>query len=283
MIDVALASCARLPEPDPDAAPLLAALEAAGITAATLAWDVPASDFSRARLTLLRSTWNYPQHADAFLRWAERTAAVSALWNPLAIVRWNIHKAYLLELARRGVPVAPTELVPRGSARPLGSILAERGWRDVVVKPAVSAASRSTLRVRPGELDSGEAHLRALAAERDTVVQCYLPAVEDHGERAVVWIEGVVTHAVRKSPRFAGEDEHVSAIAEIPAAEAELARLAVAAAGGDPLYARVDMAPGGDGRPCVMELELIEPSLFFAHGPVALERLVAGLRRRLGL
>lgn len=278
-MDVALATCKVLPEPDPDAAPLLEATRAAGLDVAPLAWDDPDADWSVPRLTLLRSTWNYPQHAEAFLNWAVRVASSSALWNPLPVVRWNVHKGYLLDLERAGVPVAPTELVRRGDRRSLRAILSDRGWRDVVVKPAVSAASYRTMRVGPDDLEAGEAHFRDLVAERDTLVQRYLPSVEDHGERALVSVDGKLTHAVRKSPRFHGEDESVSDAVPISPAERDLATRAVAAVDGDPLYARIDVAPGPDGSPVVMELELIEPSLFFPQGPEALERMVTALVR----
>jgi glutathione synthase/RimK-type ligase-like ATP-grasp enzyme len=280
-MDVALATCKILPEPDPDAAPLLQAAHAAGLDVAPLAWDDPDADWSAPRLTLLRSTWNYPRHAETFVAWAERVARSSALWNPLSVVRWNVHKGYLLDLERAGVPVAPTELVRRGDPRPLRAILSERGWSDVVVKPAVSAASYRTMRVATGNLDAGEAHLRDLVAERDTLVQRYLPSVEDHGERALVHVDGKLTHAVCKSPRFDGEDESVSDAVPIAPEERELAERAVAAVDGDPLYARIDVAPGPDGVPVIMELELIEPSLFFVQGPEALERMVAALTRLL--
>ena len=223
-LDVALATCSRLPEPDLDAEPLVDALASAGIAAEFLAWDDPAADFARARLTLLRSTWNYPLQAETFRRWLDHTATISSLWNPLPVVRWNIHKRYLLDLERRGVPVAPTELLRCGASTSLGSILRARGWDDVVVKPAVSAASYRTLHVKPGQGEAGESHLRLLAAEGDVLVQRYLPSVEDHGERALVWIDGNLTHSVRKSPRFEGQDESVSEAVPISDAEARLAR-----------------------------------------------------------
>jgi hypothetical protein len=280
-MDVALATCKVLPEPDFDAEPLGEALTAAGIETGFLAWDDRSADWSRARLTLLRSTWNYPEFPVDFMAWAESTARVTDLWNPLSVVRWNVHKRYLLDLEAQGVPVAPTELVEQGSELALQAILDRRGWDRVVVKPAVSAASYRTLKVGPGETGAGERHLRDLAAERDVLVQAYLPSVEGHGERALVWVEGEVTHAVRKTPRFSGEDESVSGPMEISGAELDLAHKAVAAIDGAPLYARIDMAPGPAGEPVVMELELIEPSLFFPQGPVALTRLVQGIRRRL--
>jgi glutathione synthase/RimK-type ligase-like ATP-grasp enzyme len=282
-MDVALASCRRLPEPDPDMPPLRAALAGAGLEAQVLAWDDPAADWSAARLTVLRSTWDYPHRPAAFLRWVDAVAAVSALWNPPAAVRWNAHKRYLLDLEARGVPVAPTALLRRGSRRMLRSLLAERGWETAVIKPAVSASSFRTMRVGAGDVDAGEEHLRALLAERDVLVQRYLPSVEGHGERALVWIDGALTHAVRKRPRFAGQHESVSAEAvPIAPAEEELARRALAAVDAPVLYARVDMAPGPAGEPVVMELELIEPSLFFPQSAAALERYVAAILRLLG-
>lgn len=279
-LDVALASCSRLPKVDRDEAPLLQALRAAGLRAEVLAWDDPNADFSSARATLLRSTWNYAAQPEAFADWLERTAAVSALWNPLPVVRWNLHKGYLLDLARAGVPVTPTRLVPRGGAERLADLAAEHGWREVVVKPAISAGSRLTLRVGADDT-RGEAHLRALVDREDALVQPYLPAVESYGERALIVIDGELTHAVRKGPRFAGDAESITGPFDVTDAEAALARAAVAAAPSPVLYARVDVAPGPDGHPVLMELELIEPSLFFAHGPLAVERLVAAIGRRL--
>jgi glutathione synthase/RimK-type ligase-like ATP-grasp enzyme len=279
-IDVALASCQVLPKTDLDQAPLLGALRAAGLRAEVLAWDDPAADFSSARLTLLRATWNYTERPELFAEWLARTAAASALWNPLPVVRWNLHKGYLLELARAGVPVTPTHLVPRGSAERLADLAAARGWSDVVVKPAVSAGSRLTLRASAAS-ERGEAHLRAIVGQKDALVQPYLPAVEGHGERALVFVEGELTHAVRKARRFAGDAESVTGPVDVSEDEGAVARAALAAAPAPVLYARVDVAPGPDGRPVLMELELIEPSLFFARGPRAVERLVDAIGRRL--
>jgi glutathione synthase/RimK-type ligase-like ATP-grasp enzyme len=279
-LDVAIASCCVLPEPDRDEAPLLEALRAAGLRAEVLAWDDPDADFSSARVTLLRSTWNYAEQPERFAGWLARAAASSALWNPLPVVRWNLHKRYLLDLARAGVPVAPTHLVPRGSAERLADVATARGWGDVVLKPAISAGSRLTLRARAGS-PHGEAHLRALVDREDALVQPYLSAVEGHGERALIFIDGELTHAVRKAPRFAGEAESITGPFAVSDDETALARAALAAAPVPVLYARVDVAPGPDGRPVLMELELIEPSLFFDSGPRALDRLVQAVGRRL--
>jgi glutathione synthase/RimK-type ligase-like ATP-grasp enzyme len=234
-----------------------------------------------ARLVVLRSTWNYPHRPQDFLDWVDRTARRAGLLNPPAVVHSNIHKSYLLELERRGVPVVPTRLLRQGSGASLREAAAD--WDTVVVKPAISAASLDTLRVER-DAPEGEAHLRRLLATRDVLVQPYLHSVEGVGERALVWIDGQLTHAVRKHPRFAAEDESVSAALPIEDDERRLAEAALATAPSPLLYARVDVARGADGRPVVMELELIEPSLFLMQHPQALERfadaIFAALRAR---
>jgi hypothetical protein len=126
-MDVQLVSCLTLPEPDRDEAPLLAALGRAGIEARVAAWDDPRVDWSLGRLALLRSCWNYPQHAEAFLRWAESVSAATELWNPLPIVRWNVHKRYLLDLEQRGVSIVPTRLLARGDGTSLHDVTERAG------------------------------------------------------------------------------------------------------------------------------------------------------------
>lgn len=276
-LDVALASCMSLPDPDDDEAPLLAALRDAELSAETLAWDDPHADFARARATLLRATWNYPDRPRDFLAWIDRTAVASALWNPAHVVKWNVHKRYLLELESRGVAVVPTRLVRRGERASLADVMRERGWIDVVVKPAVSAGSRSTMRTQ--DASRGQAHFAKVLAGEDVLVQPYVASVEHHGERAIVWIDGEITHAVRKSPRFTGDAERTSDALPVADDEADLALRAVACAPGPLLYARIDVARDESGAPRVMELELIEPSLFFPRSRAALDRYVAAVVR----
>jgi glutathione synthase/RimK-type ligase-like ATP-grasp enzyme len=281
VLDIALASCVTLPDPDPDEVPLLSALRSAGFAAESLAWDSPRSDFGRARATVLRATWNYPERPADFLAWIERTAACSRLLNAPDVVRWNHHKGYLLELEERGVPIVPTHVVKRGDTTALAEIARANGWDDVVVKPAIGAGSRGTLRVTGGAMERDDVHLRVLVDRGDALVQPYMRSVEQYGERALVWIDGELTHAVRKARRFLGDRERVSRAVPIAPDEADLALRAVAAAPGPLLYARIDVVRDEHAAPRLMELELIEPSLFFAQSPDALERYVRALSRQL--
>jgi hypothetical protein len=283
VLAIAVATCKELPEPDPDQALLASALERAGARATLLAWDDPDARWSEHDAAILRSTWNYYESVDRFLGWAEETARATRLFNPASVVRQNVHKAYLRELDARGVDVAPTEHVARGESRDVAELARARGWGAIVIKPAVSAGSFRTARFDAAARAEAQAFLDALVADRDAMVQRWLPSVETYGERSLVWIDGEVTHAVRKSPRFAGGVEQVSGEVPVAPDERALAERAVAPFAKDLLYARVDMVRDEDGVLRVMELEMIEPSLFFgqcARGNDALDRFVAAVVRR---
>jgi glutathione synthase/RimK-type ligase-like ATP-grasp enzyme len=275
-----IATCRPLPEPDVDEGLLLEALQAAGVDARMAAWHESA-EWRDPLPTVIRSTWDYIHHPQAFGHWLRAVAATAPLWNPLDVVLGNLHKHYLIELAERGVPVTPTVLLERGKHADLPTLCAGRGWGDVVVKPAVGAGSHETHRLDPAADEAAQLASRLLATQ-DLLVQPYLASVDGYGERAMVWIDGEFTHAVRKSPRFAGGVESVSESVPISTEERALGEAALASmANTDMLYARVDVAPGADGKPVVMELELVEPSLFLLQHPPALRRLVRGIVRRL--
>ncbi len=272
---VRVASCLTLPEPDPDAVPLAGALARAGVAYDVLGWEDPATDWSAPGPTLIRSTWNYALDVDRYLAWIDLVDAAGPLLNPRAVIRDNLHKRYLLALQARGVPIVPTTLVERGATIDLTAL----GLTKFVIKPEVGAGS---LGARVFEAPNADAtqHLATLTAQGAALVQPYIASVEDYGERSMVYIDGELSHAIRKSPRFAGQSEMVSGPYSIADDERDLA-LAALAPYDELLYARVDLARDTAGRPCVMELELVEPSLFLAKRPGAADRFVAGLLRRL--
>lgn len=278
---IALATCVTLPEVDVDAPLLHDALVARGAEVELLAWDDPAARFD-ADACVVRSTWNYwlPGSHARFLAWIERTAKATRLYNPARVLAWNLHKRYLVELERRGVPVVPTVLLPRGERRSLDDVMRALGSEKVVIKPAVSAGSYRTRMVERRDLADGEAHLRALCDDGDALVQPYVASVEGWGERSLVCIDGQLMHAVRKNPRFGGEHESVSAALPIEDDERALAERALSRVDEPLLYARIDMARDDRGQPMLMELELCEPSLFLAQNPAALARFADAIVSR---
>ncbi|MEM7628302.1 MAG: hypothetical protein AAF356_02655 [Planctomycetota bacterium] len=274
---IALVTCLDLPEPDLDEAPLLAALRAAGHDAQPLAWDDPTAHPAAFDVCVLRATWNYYHHLDAFASWLASTAATTRLLNPLETVRWNLHKGYLLDLEASGIPVVPTALIDRGGETEVVDLLAQRGWDDVVIKPAVSAGSHGTKRFGAREKPDAQAWLSTLLATGDAMVQRFEPAVEREGELSIVCIGGEISHAFEKRPRFDGDDESVVGRGSLSAAERAFAELVLTAADRPWLYARVDVFPGDDGGLLLSELELIEPSLYFHFANGSAERMVRAI------
>lgn len=248
-------------------------------------WDDPDVTWAGFSLVVVRSVWDYPRRRDELLGWAERVAALAPLANPPGILRWNSDKRYLLDLARAGVPVVPTTIAAPGEP-----VAWPRG--EVVVKPTVSAGSIDTDRYPEERRAEARAHVARLHADgRAAMVQPYLSAVETRGEAALVYLDGALVHTVRKGPMlmpglvtvgglFVEEDIRPAVAGD---AEREVARRTLDAIPGREaplLYARVDLVFTDDGEPLVLELELVEPSLFLAHGTGVAEALVRAIARR---
>lgn len=285
-MNIALLHCDPMPEPDPDQAPLLAALRAAGHEAEPVAWNTSRPEsLSPFDAALLRATWDYYRDLPRFLDWIGAAAGHTTLLNPLEVVRANAHKGYLLALAEAGVATVPTVIVPRGATGKgalVESIARGRGLAEIVIKPAIGAASFLTLRTSAANPEA-QAHLDEVLSTRDAMVQPFVRTVGTVGERSVVCFRGVASHAVHKRPRFKGEEESVTRT-ELTEELKALAQRALEAAGASGLlYARVDCFEGEDGSPMLSELELIEPSLYFGLAPGSAAAFVTHLEHHLEL
>ena len=279
MPTVAFATCVTLPEPDVDEAKLLAACHTAGIQAETAPWDDHSVDWGKYALVVVRSTWNYCLHETAFREWISQVAAQTPLWNPAEVMLRTIHKSYLMELNHQGIPIVPTRIVQKDAPICLDSLLAETGWKDFVIKPAVSAGSHMTHRFSLGELDSARAWLGAILQSNDAMVQEFMEKVPDGGEISLIHIGGELTHGVIKHPRYAGGEESVSAAVQPSEAQRAMCKAIFNTVLDPLLYARVDLMCDNHGDWVLSELELIEPSLFLSQHPPALQafvKLVAG-------
>ncbi|MEJ2867638.1 hypothetical protein WCD74_07675 [Actinomycetospora sp. OC33-EN08] len=266
MIVIVASTRVRSERMDAENQPLVDALEARGAAARVEPWDAPddVAGWSSADLVAVRTTWDYTARRDDFLAWARDVAAATALQNPLAVLEWNSHKRYLVELADAGVPVVPTRLVPAGSSPdPLGP-------SRVVVKPAVSAGGRDTFAGTGPELDET---LAGLVVVGDALVQPAVESIGVEGEVSLIRLGDRWSHAVRKFPaedgflvheRHGGRlEDHEPTPRELAVADAALAHAPA------PVHAaRVDLVRL-DGEPVVMELELIEPELFLRRSPDA--------------
>lgn len=285
---VAIATCREFPALHPDDHPLVTALSTAGIESEPVLWDDDV-EWRRFRGVLLRSVWDYPEKEVAFRAWLDRLErAGTPCWNPVPLVRWNLDKLYLRELAAKGVPIPPTLFVersPRVSAQDVVARIVATGWPEVVVKPSVSGGAWRTLRLGRKDVPARAAALEEILAASSLIVQPFLPEVVEQGEWSFLFFGGEFSHAVIKRPQ-AGDfrvqwshgGSHVRAAA--PPGLVAQARAVLHAAPSPGLYARVDGVVR-DGTFLLMELEQIEPYLFFAEDPPSVERFVRALATRL--
>jgi glutathione synthase/RimK-type ligase-like ATP-grasp enzyme len=277
---LALATCAEVPEGDEDAPALIGALAARDVHAVPAVWDDPNVEWGAFDLVVVRSTWDYPDRRERFLAWAE---SLPDVLNAPDVLRWNTDKRYLAVL---GDDAVPSSFVEPGDAF-------EAPDHPFVVKPSVGAGSIGAARYEAGD-SRAEAHVAELQAAGKTVlVQPYLEDVERQGETSLLYTGGSLSHAVRKDALLAHGGgpaeglyvEETMSPAEPTPEEVEIGDRALAAVPfprEELLYARVDVLPG----PCVLEVELTEPSLFLGYADGAVERFAdaiaaASQRRRM--
>jgi len=269
---IGLVTAAVARELDSDLPLLGAALERAGTQFHFVDWHDESVDWSQYSLLVLRSTWDYHLRRIEFLLWLERVSKLTTVCNSLEVVHWNSDKKYLGELSTAGIAVVPTQFVESAS-----EILLTKPVMDVVVKPSISAGSHDTFRYRDvaAEMSTVSAHIaRIMKSGATAMVQEYQHGIDGAGETGLVYLNGVYSHAFRKGAilqhrpdmsngLYAAED-----VGEREATDAEQATALQVLGfveqkfGAMPLYARVDLIPQTNGKPQLMELELVEPSFF---------------------
>ncbi|MGN6274946.1 MAG: ATP-grasp domain-containing protein [Solirubrobacterales bacterium] len=302
---IAIATCADYADLKVDDALLREALQARGAEATAVVWDHAEADWGDFDACLIRSTRDYHEKHPEFLAWARRVEAAmpphrfhpfgpyrgakggndeARLWNPAEMVEWNSNKTYLRELAESGVRIVPTIWIECGKRPSLNELLAAQGWEEGVVKPVVDLGARNLSHVRADA--EGQATLTRILDQHDAMVQPFLPSLEAQGELSLIYIAGQLSHAVRKRP--APGDFRVQSIwggsvepAEPTPEHVELAERALSQVAPTPLYARVDLVDDLDGRPCLIELELIEPNLYLSTHPPAVDALADALLLRI--
>jgi glutathione synthase/RimK-type ligase-like ATP-grasp enzyme len=287
---VAIASSEVVPEQFDEDGLIVEALARRGIGAEVVSWDAEGVDWDGFELVVVRSTWDYTTRLEDFLAWADGVG--ERLHNSPAVLRWNSDKRYVADLADAGLPVVPTRFVAPGDE--VGGLDGE-----VVVKPVISAGGRDTGRFGPATHDEARALLARLGdARRTAMVQPYLADVDTRGETALVHVAGEFSHGLRKlavlrpdevapvrddalAAAEAMYDPDLVRAAETTEEEREVARRILDHVaerfGAMPLYARVDLIPGPDGSPVLIELEVVEPNLYLHESPETAERLAEAI------
>lgn len=269
----------------PDDRLAVEALEQRGAEVSAAVWTDQSIDWSSFDSIILRSTWDYYERAVEFRAWIDALDAIAApVWNPPPVLRWSMKKTYLQDLAKAGVSVVPTIWLSKGDAPDLGSLLAERGWTEAIVKPVISANASRTWRVCSATASEHNAELAASLGAGDMMVQPFIAEIQTRGEWSMMFIDGQFSHAVRKTPcagdfrvqaTYGGES-----IAGEPSPDVlASARRALDAAPSPWLYARVDGIETVSGF-VLLELEMLEPSFYFGDTPTGAARFADAIIAR---
>jgi len=265
---IAIVTCTAFADLDPDDRLLLPALTNQGLNYEIAVWDDSTVHWDKFDLVLIRSTWDYSPRRNEFMSWLNRVSALTTVLNPVEVIAWSSDKHYLNHLAQAGVPIVPTSFFE------IGDVLALPD-DEFVIKPSISAGSRDTYRLSAAKHQEAQDALQSIhASGRSVMVQPYFKSVDTTAETALIFIDGHFSHAIRKGPLLqldnAAQEFHGGLFIkeEITARTAtnnqlEVAHRALSVAPQGWLYARVDLIDDDQGNPVVLELEMVEPSLFF--------------------
>lgn len=282
MTTITLATCAKMPALTPSDTLLAEALRARGVDVVAAPWNGDFSPFAAADLTTVRSTWDYYDVADEFAAWIDRVEGHGRIVNPPPALTWNMTKAYLFELAEKGAPLPPMQrIAPAADA--IADAMGALALDEAIVKPLVGGTASGLSRVNRDDLPALEAAATILNGE--ALVMPVIPEIASAGETSFVFLGGEFSHAVLKLPKAGDirvQEEHGGASRLITAADWAIneARRILSLCPGETAYARVD-AIVHDERLTLMEIELVEPELFFTLCPAGADRLAEILTTRL--
>lgn len=270
---IALATYEHEPSLAPDDQLLLRAFSALGLDAEPAVWSSDEVIWETFDAIVIRSCWDYHRRYGEFRAWIERLdASRLPVFNPIRVVEWNSHKSYLVDLERRGVATVPTRIVTSGGTGAVESLVREAGWSRFVLKPAVSASGFETHALDASFDPATLAIVERVTRLGDVLVQPFIEDVSAHGEYSLIYIDGQFSHsAIKRAAKseFRVQTEHGGSVTPVAVDSwlVEAGMKALKALPEMPLYARVDGVARNDEF-LLMELELIEPNLFFElrHG-----------------
>lgn len=282
---IAFVTCARLPGLSKDDRIAAEALGGRGFDVRAAVWDDAGVDWTAFGAVVFRSCWDYHLHPDRFTDWLGRLDELGCnTWNPTAAVRWNHDKLYLETLSRLGLPVVPTIFLDRGDETDLADLMDRLGCGELVVKPRVGLTAYGAWRASRARAADDAERLRRTLAASDLLVQPMIEEVILRGEWSLIYLDGVLSHAVLKRAqpgdfRVQREWGGTETPGTPPPHLVKLAARTLAAVEESWLYARVDVVDTDRGG-FLMELELIEPDLFFRCEPRSADRFCAAVGKR---
>ena len=274
----ALVTCRRYPRLTPDDRLLIAPLKKLGISARPVIWDAININWKQFDIVILRSAWDYHLRLEEFLVWLNLLIKQEVnLWNPPSVIKWNIDKKYLFELEKKGIPVIPVILY---RSQQLIRVMEEHNWQEIVIKPAVGASSHLVFRINKKIAEKFQSRLSALARTNQFLLTPFISEIA-RGEYSFVYINSLLSHCLLKKPALG---EFISNFSFVPSRRLITPAPDLLNQAGQiykklnisPLYARLDLV-NIKGKLKVMEIELIEPELFFKFNPESASLFAAAI------
>lgn len=263
-----------------------AALEKIGMKVKRVAWDDSSFDWTSTKSALFRATWDYFHRFEEFSKWLEKVSKETLLINPETIIRWNIDKHYLQDLQNNGVHIAETHFIEKETKTTLKKLHKQLGWKETVLKPCVSGGARHTYKLNTDNLNAHETIFQELIKNEAMMLQPFQYNIIEKGEVSMMVFNGQYTHAVLKIAKagdFRVQDDYGGTIHNYkPSIEdIKFAEQVVNACEELPMYARVDFILDNDNKLALLELELIEPELWFRNHHTAANVLAKGIKNKL--
>jgi len=264
---------------------VVSALKDKGLKVERKSWSDPSVNWADTTCILFRSTWDYFDRFPEFSEWLDRVSDETILLNSKEIIYWNLDKHYLSDLENKGVNCVETYYLEKGRSVRLEDFLADLDIKNAIIKPCVSGAARHTYKLNSVTCADYNETINDLLQEEAFMVQPFQENIIKTGELSLIVMGGKYTHAVRKVAKqgdFRVQDDHGGVVLGYTPTEEEIqfAEKAVAACNERPLYARVDMIRDNANKLAIMELELIEPELFFRFYKPAADRLADVIAQR---
>ena len=253
---------------------LQTALEEKGLRVIKKDWADKHFDWTTTKYAIFRTIWDYFERFEEFFSWLEQTKNKTTFINSTEIIKWNIDKHYLQDLAKNGVNIAPTLFIEKGNIITLSQLFEKTNWSEAVIKPAISGAARHTYWINPNNYIEYEEIFQKLISEECMLFQEFLNKIIIQGEISLILIGGRFTHAVKKIAKkgdFRVQDDHGGTVEEYTANKQEIifSEHCLKSSPFTPMYARVDIVYDNSNKLSLSELELIEPELWFRNNPTS--------------
>ena len=288
MTDITLLTCRAYYKPD-NVTPyiqnilleqelLKSAFEAQGLKVDITYWDNPTYEWQETKSVLFRTIWDYFERFNEFWEWLEQVKTKTRLINSYELIKWNIDKHYLKDLSSWGIKTVPTYFADKGCNMKLHEIAKRNQWKDLVIKPAISASAFKTYKILANEIQVNEKLFNSLVQERNMLVQPYFETITQLGEASLMVFDGKFTHAILKKAQpgdFRVQDDYGGTVHNyIPTkAEINFAEKVFETCNTKPVYGRVDIVWDNDKNFYLSELEIIEPELWIRNYPKCAERI----------